>query len=184
MRSSKTLMNSPTSDIIEYEHIPVSQFGMAMLCGMGWKPGKSASRNKKGGIVEPWLPPSRPALLGIGAKEHEIFDNGSGGRRTPFRPERKYIPLVCKELDRSSSSRPQPASCGESKRTSRSPLWRERKEDDEDRRRDRDREQDREWNRDRDRDRDGHNREREKDRQRDRERSPRSSRRDRDYHDR
>jgi len=89
----------------EYEHIPVSQFGMAMLCGMGWKPGKSASWNKKGGIVEPWLPLSRPALLGIGAKEHKIFDNGSVGRRTPFRGERKYIPLVCEELDRSSSLR-------------------------------------------------------------------------------
>jgi len=166
----------------DYERIPVSQFGMAMLRGMGWKPGEPASRNKKGGIVEPWLPPSRPALLGIGAKEREIFDDGSGGRRTPSRPERKYVPLVRKESDRSSSPRSQTASRSESRRTSRSPPRRERKEYDKDRRRDGDREQDRE--RDRNRDRDGRNRDREKDRQRDRERSPHSSRRDRDYRDR
>jgi len=166
----------------DYERIPVSQFGMAMLRGMGWKPGEPASRNKKGGIVEPWLPPSRPALLGIGAKEREIFDDGGGGKRTASRPERKYVPLVRKESDRSSSPRSQPASRSESRRTSRSPPRRERKEDDKDRRRDRDREQDRE--RDRDRNRDGRNSEREKDKQRDRERSPGSSRRDRDYRDR
>jgi len=168
----------------DYERIPVSQFGMAMLRGMGWKPGEPASRNKKGGIVEPWLPPSRPALLGIGAKEREVFDDGSGGRRTPSRPERKYVPLVRKESDRSSSPRSQPASRSESRRTSRSPPRREHKEDDKDRRRVRDREQDREQDRDRNRNRDGRNSEREKDRQRDRERSPRSSRRDRDYRDR
>jgi hypothetical protein len=169
----------------DYDRIPVSQFGMAMLRGMGWKPGEPASRNKKGGIVEPWLPPSRPALLGIGAKEREIFDDGSGGRRTASRPERKYVPLVRKESERSSSPRSQPASRSESRRTSRSPPRRERKEDDKDRRRDRDREQDRERDRDRDRERDGRNRdresEREKDGRRDRERS---SRRDGDYRDR
>lgn len=155
----------------DYERIPVSQFGMAMLRGMGWKPGEPASRNKKGGIVEPWLPPSRPALLGIGAKEREIFDDGSGGRRMPSRPERKYLPLVRKESDRSSSPRSQPASRSESRRTSRSPPRRERKEDDKDRRRDRDGERDRDRNRDgRNRDRDS---EREKDRRRDRERSSR-----------
>ena len=172
----------------DYERIPVSQFGMAMLRGMGWKPGEPASRNKKGGIVEPWLPPSRPALLGIGAKEREIFDDGSGGRRMPSRPERKYVPLVRKESDRSSSPRSQPASRSESRRTSRSPPRRERKEDDKDRRRDRDREQDRGRDRDMDRNRDDRNRdrelEREKDRRRDRDRSPRSSRRERDYRDR
>jgi hypothetical protein len=38
----------------DYERIPVSQF----VRGMGWKPGEPASRDKKRGIVEPWLRPS------------------------------------------------------------------------------------------------------------------------------
>jgi hypothetical protein len=91
----------------DYERIPVSQFGAAMLRGMGWKPGEPVSRDKKRGIVEPWLPPSRPALLGIGAKEREVFDDGSG-RNTPSRPERKYVPLIRKESERPSSPRSQP----------------------------------------------------------------------------
>jgi G-patch domain len=164
----------------DYERIPVSQFGAAMLRGMGWKPGEPASRDKKRGIVEPWLPASRPALLGIGAKEREVFDDGSG-KRAPSRPERKYVPLIRKESDRASSPRSQPSSRSESRRTSRSPPRRERNDDDRDGRRDRDRE------RERDRDRDGRssrNRESERERdtrRRDRERSPRSSRRERDY---
>jgi hypothetical protein len=156
-----------------YERIPVSQFGAAMLRGMGWKPGEPASRDKKRGIVEPWLPPSRPALLGIGAKEREVFDDGSG-RRTPSRPERKYVPLIRKESDRTSSPRSQPSSRSESRRTSRSPPRRERNDDDRDGRRDRDRDRDGRSSRDREA-------ERERDRRRDRERSPRSSRRDRDH---
>ena len=144
----------------DYERVPVSQFGAAMLRGMGWKPGEPASRDKKRGIVEPWLPASRPALLGIGAKEREVFDDG-GGKRTPSRPERKYVPVIRKESERSSSPRSQPASRSESRKTSRSPPRRERSSDDRDRR----------SNRDRGSERDG-------DRRRDRDRSPRSSRRD------
>lgn len=171
----------------DYDRVPVSQFGEALLRGMGWKPGEPASRNKKRGIVEPWLPPSRPALLGIGAKEREVFDDGSTGRRAPSRPDRKYVPLLRKESDRSSSPRSQPASRSESRRASRSPPQRERREDDRNRRRDQDRGQERV--RDRDRDQDGRGdkdrrSERERDRPRDRERSPRSGRRERENRDR
>src|SRR6266851_8719216 len=136
----------------DYERVPVSQFGAALLRGMGWKPGEPASRNKNRGIVEPWLPPSRPALLGIGAKEREVFDDGSDRRRGPSRPERRYVPVLRKESDRSSSPRSQPASRSGSRRTSRSPSRREHREDDRDRRRDRDREQERERHGYRDRD--------------------------------
>jgi len=164
----------------DYERIPVSQFGAALLRGMGWKPGEPASRNRNRGIVEPWLPASRPALLGIGAKEREVFDDGSSGRRAPSRPERKYIPVVRKESDRSSSPRTQPASRSESRRSSRSPPRRERREDGGDRDRESEREQERDRNGRRDRDRESE-RDRERDRRRDR--SPRSSRRDRDRRD-
>ena len=136
----------------DYERVPVSQFGATLLRGMGWKPGEPASRNKNRGIVEPWLPPSRPALLGIGAKEREVFDDGSDRRRGPSRPERRYVPVLRKESDRSSSPRSQPASRSGSRRTSRSPSQREHREDDRDRRRDQDREQERERHGYRDRD--------------------------------
>lgn len=165
----------------DYERMPVAQFGAALLRGMGWKPGEPASRNKNRGIVEPWLPPARPALLGIGAKEREIFDDGSGrSRSTPSRPERKYTPLIRVEPGRS-SPRSQPTSRSESRRPSRSPPRKERREGDRDRRRDpdlpRERERERDGRYDRHR---GSERDRDWDRGKDRERSPRPSRRDRD----
>ncbi|KAJ3994134.1 DExH-box splicing factor binding site-domain-containing protein [Lentinula boryana] len=87
-----------SSTLADYERVPVSQFGAAMLRGMGWKEGTAASR-KGNGIVQPYIPESRPALLGIGAKEMEVFDDGSkkhGGNR---RPEKRYIPVVKKDKD-------------------------------------------------------------------------------------
>jgi hypothetical protein len=145
----------------DYDRMPVSQFGAALLRGMGWQPGEPASRKKNRGIVEPWLPAARPALLGIGAKDREVFDDGSGrSRSTPSRPDRQYRPLLRMESGRS-SPRSQPESRRESRRPSRSPPRKERREDDRERRRDldrqrereRDRHYDRDW-RDRDRNRD------------------------------
>lgn len=166
--------------LADYERVPVAQFGAALLRGMGWKPGEPASRNKKRGIVEPWLPSSRPALLGIGAKEREVFDDGSSRRRTPSRPERKYVPLLRKESSDGSPSVSQPPSRSTSRRAS--PSERERKDEGEtrDRRRERDREWDRDGNRERDRERDRDRHRDGKDRDRQRDRSPRSSRQDPD----
>ncbi|KAI9449888.1 hypothetical protein F5148DRAFT_1277918 [Russula earlei] len=125
----------------EYERVPVSQFGQHCC---------PASRNLKRGIVEPWLPPSRPALLGIGAKERE---RNQTGRRHPHSL---------------------PASRSESRRASRSPGRRERREGDRERRRgcnlESEQERDRDGRRDRDRE-----SERDRDRRRDRDRSPRPS---------
>ena len=150
----------------DYERVPVAQFGAALLRGMGWKPGEPASRNKKRGIVEPWLPSSRPALLGIGAKEREVFDDGSSGRRKPSRPERKYVPLLRKESSDGSPSVSQPPSRSASRRASPSERERRDESDTSDRRRDRDRERDR----DRNRERDGWDRDRKSERERDRDR--------------
>ena len=166
----------------DYERMPVSQFGAALLRGMGWKPGDPVGP-KKNRIVEPWLPTARPAMLGIGAKEREIFDDGSGrARSTPSRPERKYTPLIRVESGKS-SPRSQPASRSDSRRPSRSPPRKERREGDRDRRRDPVREREGERERERggryDRYRESE-RDRDRDRRRDRERSPRPSRRDRD----
>ncbi|KZT03755.1 uncharacterized protein LAESUDRAFT_814420 [Laetiporus sulphureus 93-53] len=87
----------------DYERVPVSQFGAALLRGMGWKEGTAASRKQKGPI-EPYLPQARPALLGIGAKEKEVFDDGSllvkGKKGGKGRPERRYVPVIKKEKER------------------------------------------------------------------------------------
>lgn len=96
----------------DYERVPVSQFGAAMLRGMGWKEGQAASRKGKG-MVEPYIPASRPALLGIGAKEQEVYDDGSKSKYKSKRPERRYVPVL--KQDRETSER------SESRRRSRSP---------------------------------------------------------------
>jgi len=164
--------------LADYERVPVAQFGAALLRGMGWKPGEPASRNKKRGIVEPWLPPSRPALLGIGAKEREVFDDGRSGKRAPSRPERKYVPLLRRESSDGSPSVSQPPSRSTSRRASPSERERRDESDTRDRRRERDQDWDRDRNRERESDRDRHRDGR--DRVRQRERSPRSSRQDTD----
>lgn len=153
-----------SASLEDYERVPVSQFGAALLRGMGWKEGMAASRKNRG-PVEPYLPQSRPALLGIGAKEREVFDDGSK-KKGKGRPERRYVPVVKREKARDD---------GDERRRSPSP----------DRRGGRDKE-----DRDR-RDRDGYAKEKEPDRDRrkddygDRRRDRRddeyqSSRRDRD----
>lgn len=86
----------------DYNRVPVSQFGAALLRGMGWKEGMAASRQKGKGLIEPYLPEARPALLGIGAKEREVLDDGSkkkGRGGANKRPERRYVPVIKKERE-------------------------------------------------------------------------------------
>ncbi|EIN13567.1 hypothetical protein PUNSTDRAFT_79197 [Punctularia strigosozonata HHB-11173 SS5] len=188
-----------------YDRVPVSQFGAAMLRGMGWKEGQAASRTKKG-PVEPWLPQARPALLGIGAKEREVPDDGDPKKRRSKKPDMKYVPVIKKEREgsdsREGSRRASPSGRDgrnerRSRRPSRSPSPdRRRNRDSDDRRdgRDRDhyrheRERDdrrRDRNDDNRRDRDSdHPQRRDKDknegRQRDRDDGRTKDRRDDDY---
>jgi hypothetical protein len=97
-----------SSTLDDYTDMPVSEFGAAMLRGMGWTGEGKGKKN-----VQPWLPQSRPALLGIGAKEKEVFDDGSK-KKLFGKPDKKYIPIIKKErpADSSASSRnrtPSPA---------------------------------------------------------------------------
>lgn len=89
----------------DYARIPVSQFGAALLRGMGWKEGTAATRKSGKGLVEPYLPAARPALLGIGAKERERLDDGSR-KKVAGRPEKRYVPVIKKERDGTPSSAP------------------------------------------------------------------------------
>lgn len=53
------------STIEDYDTMPVNQFGLAVLRGMGWKPDKGIGKNAK--IVEPINPVLRPKGMGLGA---------------------------------------------------------------------------------------------------------------------
>jgi hypothetical protein len=125
----------------DYARVPVSQFGAALLRGMGWKEGTAASLTRPG-PVEPYLPEARPALLGIGAKPRE---ENVGTKR----PEKRYVPVIKMEKggrDRdgsgmSSRAESRHGSASTSRRTSRSPPRRDR--DRERLERDRDSEMDR-----------------------------------------
>ncbi|KAG5646845.1 hypothetical protein DXG03_002222 [Asterophora parasitica] len=91
----------------DYARVPVSQFGAALLRGMGWKEGTAATRKPGKGLVEPYLPEARPALLGMWAKEREVLDDGSKKKGGAIkRPEKRYVPLIKKEKDDRSSSAP------------------------------------------------------------------------------
>jgi hypothetical protein len=113
----------------DYARVPVSQFGAALLRGMGWKEGTSASRKPGKGLIEPYLPSARPALLGIGAKEQEVYDDGSKKGGKSKRPDRRYVPVIKQERsdtpsngtrDRSRSPR-RPSTTISSRQSSRSP---------------------------------------------------------------
>ena len=96
-----TLPDNPT--LADYERVPIDQFGAALMRGMGWKEGMAASRTRKG-PVQPYLPETRPALLGIGAKERPAEDIPGGSSRKDgkkfVKPDKKYVPLVMKSKER------------------------------------------------------------------------------------
>lgn len=144
-----------SSTLDDYTDMPVSEFGAAMLRGMGWTGEGKGKKN-----IQPWLPQSRPALLGIGAKEKEVFNDGSK-KKLFGKPDKKYIPVIKKErpTDSSASSRnrsPSPSRYSGSRRTTRSPSPGRknrssrdddsRRNGDDNRRRDRNRDSDRRGN--------------------------------------
>jgi len=171
----RDVLRRPESATLEdYERVPVEQFGEALLRGMGWKPGQPASRTRQGPI-QPYLPQQRPALLGLGAKERDLVDDGSIKiGKFKSRPDKRYVPIakVSKDDGRRSGTG--------SRRSSRSP--------DPDRRRDRDRNDDKDRERRRrdepepDRDRRKRDYDSDRDRRRDRDGERDSRKRDdRDY---
>ena len=172
----------------DYDRVPVSQFGAALLRGMGWTEGTAASRKKGAdgkpkGLVEPWLPQARPALLGIGAKKKEVFDDGSGKAGKKFRPDKKYMPLLKVERNgsRNDSEDRDTTSGGSSRRRSPSPSYSaskrcSRRSPSPNQRRDRERERDRERDRDRRRTYDSSSSRRDRDREGDRRRDHSSER--------
>lgn len=92
------------STLDDYARVPVGQFGAALLRGMGWKEGTAASRTGRKGPVEAFVPTSRPALLGIGAKPiADVLGEDKGKNGKPLRKDRredmKFVPLVKRERE-------------------------------------------------------------------------------------
>ncbi|KOC66301.1 G patch domain and KOW motifs-containing protein [Habropoda laboriosa] len=61
----QALRGKEQSTLEDYEKIPVDAFGVAMLRGMGWQPGKGIGKNEK--MVSAVLPELRPKGMGLGA---------------------------------------------------------------------------------------------------------------------
>ncbi|KAF8507394.1 DExH-box splicing factor binding site-domain-containing protein [Gautieria morchelliformis] len=103
-----------SATLADYERVPVSQFGAALLRGMGWKEGTAASRTRPG-LVEPWLPTARPALLGIGAKERpqEDIPSATKGGHINQRPEKRYVPVIKLQREHMLTSRSRVLSFGQ-----------------------------------------------------------------------
>ena len=165
------LPESATLD--DYARVPIHQFGAALLRGMGWKEGQAASRKPGKGLIEPYLPESRPALLGIGAKEQEAVDDGSKYKGSK-RPERRYVPVVKVDKDGQKSSEPRRHRSRE-RSPRREDTSRRGSPDRRSSRDDRPRDRDRDFRRDRERDYDYDRRDRRRD-----DDKPYERRRDRD----
>ncbi|CAH6780430.1 G-patch domain and KOW motifs-containing protein [Phodopus roborovskii] len=70
----------------DYEAVPVEAYGLAMLRGMGWKPGKGIG-NTFSQVVKPRVNTLRPKGLGLGANLMEAKALASAGSHHPPRPD-------------------------------------------------------------------------------------------------
>ncbi|XP_047350009.1 G-patch domain and KOW motifs-containing protein [Vespa velutina] len=61
----KALRGQEESTLEDYERIPIDAFGLAMLRGMGWQPGRGIGKNEK--VVSTVIPELRPKGMGLGA---------------------------------------------------------------------------------------------------------------------
>ncbi|RWS19229.1 G patch domain and KOW motifs-containing protein-like protein [Leptotrombidium deliense] len=75
--------------VSDYEKVPVEEFGLAMLRGMGWKPGAGVGKNGK--VVQPVEVKIRAKGLGLGA-ERELHDKKSS-KSVPKSEEQEELVL-------------------------------------------------------------------------------------------
>lgn len=102
-----TTLRARQASLQDYARIPVGQFGLAMLRGMGWQPGQAASRSGRG-ATEAYVPKKREALLGIGATSMSTAlggdaakgKDGKGPSAQRRREDMKFVPLMKRERER------------------------------------------------------------------------------------
>ncbi|KFO22650.1 G-patch domain and KOW motifs-containing protein isoform X2 [Fukomys damarensis] len=70
----------------DYEAVPVEAYGLAMLRGMGWKPGEGIGRTFNQ-VVKPRVNSLRPKGLGLGANLTKAQASGSSGSYCSPRPD-------------------------------------------------------------------------------------------------
>ncbi|XP_043501058.1 G-patch domain and KOW motifs-containing protein [Polistes fuscatus] len=70
MEEEKALRGQEESTLEDYERIPIEAFGLAVLRGMGWKPGQGIGKNEK--LVTTVIPELRPKGMGLGADKITI----------------------------------------------------------------------------------------------------------------
>ncbi|XP_077291527.1 G-patch domain and KOW motifs-containing protein [Arctopsyche grandis] len=78
------------STIHDYDNIPVAQFGLAMLRGMGWAPGKGMGKHKAVGLA---LPTLRPKGMGLGADKVTIQQK-NGEKPSEKKEEQEELKIV------------------------------------------------------------------------------------------
>ncbi|XP_075440814.1 G-patch domain and KOW motifs-containing protein [Ascaphus truei] len=74
-----------SAEAADYEAVPVEQYGMAMLRGMGWKQGEGIGRTFKQD-VKPLEQKLRPKGLGLGADRTALKELEPQKRRRPLKP--------------------------------------------------------------------------------------------------
>ncbi|XP_012224166.2 G-patch domain and KOW motifs-containing protein [Linepithema humile] len=94
LAEEQNLRGVAESTLDDYEKIPVDAFGLAMLRGMGWKPGKGIGKNEK--IVETVVPELRPAGMGLGADKIALQkQNGKVKEEEELRMEKgSFIKII------------------------------------------------------------------------------------------
>ncbi|XP_075394958.1 G-patch domain and KOW motifs-containing protein [Tenrec ecaudatus] len=74
----------------DYEAVPVEAYGLAMLRGMGWKPGQGIGRTFNQ-VVKPRVNSLRPKGLGLGANLTEVKDLAPSGPQQAPKPGEKQV---------------------------------------------------------------------------------------------
>lgn len=117
----------------DYARVPVEEFGLGMLRGMGWKEGEVVGKRKdqvsKARIVE-----RRPALLGIGAKEvpggagEELGAWGKVTRGGKKIADKTYNPVVLKNSKTGEMLTEEELQAKKEKQVADEREWRERRD--------------------------------------------------------
>ncbi|KAI9704198.1 MAG: hypothetical protein M1836_007059 [Candelina mexicana] len=121
-----------SASLQDYAAVPVSEFGAALLRGMGWKEGDVVGK-RKDQIAKPRVVERRPALLGIGAKEvpgglgEELgaWGKGSRGKR---KVDKTYNPVLLKNTKTGEMVTEEELKAKKEKQVIEEKEWRERRD--------------------------------------------------------
>ncbi|XP_013404266.1 G-patch domain and KOW motifs-containing protein isoform X2 [Lingula anatina] len=81
--AKKKIPDGFQADAADYEQMPIEEYGLAMLRGMGWKEGEGIGKNKQ--IVTPVDAIVRPKGMGLGADHSQILQM-PGGKEKKRKP--------------------------------------------------------------------------------------------------